>query len=90
MKEIVYIDASSFGKMLGILVFGVTALFILPIQFLTIGSMMTQRQFSWGVVFIWLFLLIYPGFAYILGLILAYLYNFFAKRIGGIEVEFKE
>ena len=90
MKEIVYIEPSSIAKITGVIVFGFTLLCIIPLEFHLVKAMVSSKSFLWETALIWLFLAIYPGLGYLVGLLGGYMYNFFAKRIGGIEVEFKE
>lgn len=86
MKEITYIEPASLGKIAGALTLGLAVLWIVPADLVLIIQLFKGKAVLNEVIISILILAIFPGLAYVTGIILGYLYNFVAKRIGGIEV----
>ena len=91
-KHIRYIDPSSVGKVLGVL-YGIVGL-VVGIVFATTFFMITVKSQSGVLAALAIFTLtplaisaIYGVLAYLLGLCVAYLYNWIAKKTGGIAIE---
>jgi hypothetical protein len=89
IKEITSLDPATLGKIMGLITFGLTFLWIIPTQIFFFKEFLFGRYRGLDFIFIWLFLAIFPGFAYIIGILTGYIYNFFAKRFGGLEIELK-
>ncbi len=90
MKKINYIEPISLARMLGLIIGSISALYVFSIDILIIKAMIVSRHFSWEFLYVWLFVVCYGVFAYVVGIICGYAYNFFAKRLGGIEFDFEE
>ncbi|MFA5878584.1 MAG: hypothetical protein WC860_00220 [Candidatus Margulisiibacteriota bacterium] len=90
MKEITYIDPAILGKIFGCVMFGLTLLWIIPSELFLLYGLFFKGSQSNSFFIIWLFLIINPGIAYILGIILGYIYNIIAKWFGGIQIELKD
>lgn len=90
MKEIFYIDPGSLGKIFGFVTFGLTLLWIIPSEIFLLYGLFFKGSQGYGFLMVWIFLLINPGISYILGLLIAYIYNLSSKSFGGIEIELKE
>ncbi len=86
MKEITYIEPASLGKILGALTFGLACLWVIPAYLVLIAELFRGKPVLSSFIFSVLALAIFPGLAYVTGIILGYMYNFLATRIGGIEV----
>ncbi|MFC1770499.1 hypothetical protein ACFLZV_01300 [Candidatus Margulisiibacteriota bacterium] len=87
LKEIAYIDPASLGKTIAVITLSLTALFLAPLEFLLLKQMIVKNYFHWQFVSPLLFLVVNPVVGYLLGIIIAFFYNFFAKRIGGLEIQ---
>lgn len=81
-KRITRLTVMQMGKMLGVL-YGFLSLILLP--FFLIGIIANPKDF-----FMLFVLLIYPIAGFILGILMAFLYNIAAKWLGGIEVSVEE
>ena len=89
MKEITYIEPSSLAKVVGLIIFGLTFLWLIPTDIFLFKEFILGRSQNLDFIFIWIFLAINPGLTYLIGLLAGYVYNFFAKRFGGLEIEIK-
>ncbi|MBT6121388.1 hypothetical protein HOH45_08005 [bacterium] len=87
IKKIIFVEPTSLGKCLAILVSFLT--------FLILGPLMVQAvingkfDFRAGMIYL-IFLLIQPFLGFFLGTLIGYVYNYSAKKFGGIEIIFEE
>lgn len=89
IKEIAYIEPAGLGKIIGGVVLGFSLLWLLPVEVMIITSIFTGRL-SFTAIFVpFFFVVVIPLFAYLIGILAGYLYNFVAKRLGGLEIELK-
>ena len=86
MKEISYIEPATLAKACGAVIFGLTLLWIIPTEMYLLKGLFTNTVTTGQLLFAWIGLAIFPGFGYLGGIIIAYIYNFYAKRFGGIEI----
>jgi len=86
-KYITYIEPASLGKMAGGIVLGLAVLWLIPVEILLVRSILFSQVPLTSLFLPILMVLIVSALAYLFGIISGYLYNFFAKRIGGIEIE---
>lgn len=95
MKEIKRVDPLSTGKMLGALYFILGLVLILPVGLVSIVPLMLSEggNNSFGTMGMFFMLgapVIYGVFAFVSGVISAWLYNVIATYIGGIQIEMGE
>ena len=95
MKEIKRIDPLSTGKMLGAIYFIGGLVILLPVGVISIVPLMLSESGSgsfgtMGMVFMLGAPVIYGVFAFVSGVITAWLYNIVAKHMGGIQIEMGE
>lgn len=86
MKEITYVEPASIAKITGALTFGLACLWLIPADFFLLTQLFKGKPVLNSVIISILGLAIFPGLAYVTGILLGYMYNFVAKHLGGIEV----
>ncbi len=92
MKEIKKIDPVSFSQVLGLIHF--VAGFIFGVVIIAIDYWLGMGQLAaiygaWVAILPVVYAVIFSLLSFLIGLIFAILYNFFAKRVGGIKIELK-
>ena len=94
MKTIVRIGVKSSGKIMGFtsalfgLLFG--AIFSLISLLALGGGGDGGMPIFFGVLAIIFLPIFYGGFGFVMGIVYAWIYNFAAKKVGGIEIELKD
>lgn len=92
MQTIKSLGVLSVGKIMGIL-YALMGLLVAPVflLFSAIGALAGQKESQMGLVFAVIFTIFVPifygGIGFIGGVIMAFLYNLIASRLGGIEIE---
>ncbi|MCP4051017.1 MAG: hypothetical protein GY730_09965 [bacterium] len=87
MKTIKYIEPVSLAKISAAIVFCISLILLIPFIFDFARKMLMDGDFIFGSLAFMLLPFVYSGFAYILGILIAKLYNFFASKTGGIMVD---
>lgn len=86
--EIREIDAATLAKMIASVTGGLSILWAAIVSCFLLTKMGIHENVIYGMVGAWIQGIMIPGFCYIAGLMTAYLYNFAARRIGGIQLTF--
>jgi hypothetical protein len=85
-KEIKYLEPASLGKVIAAIVFGITSLLLIPIFFIIIKTSIINKHFDFKSLYVLFTLVVHPVLGYILGVIIANIYNLFSKKFGGLEI----
>ena len=86
LQEIAYIEPSGVGRVLMWVTFILSGLVGAPTIIRISWGIVVSGNFNKSIITIALSIVVFPAFAFVLGTILGYIYNYVAKRGRGIEV----